>query len=135
MKNLINKNDLRAKIAHVTGVSVTDRQMNDISYMQYVAGIATNPKPHNTAAEAVAIDLYHDVILWCECLEYKHSKRRFSINLIIAIIGVLALIFSIGTMVFYGVIVENIVLAILAGIAAVWASISAYKERKEEMEV
>lgn len=135
MKNLVNKQDLRAKIAHVTGVSVTDRQMNDISYMQYVAGIVTQPKPETAVAETKALSLYHDIILWCEYIEYKHSKKRFSINLIIAIIGILSLVFSIGTMVLYGVIIENIILAVLSGIAAVWGGISTYKERKEKEEV
>lgn len=134
MKNLINKENLRAKIAHVTGLSITDRQLNNIGYMQYVANIVTNPKPYNATAEVKAIDLYHDIILWCECLEYKQSKRRFITNLIITIVGILALVFSIGTMFIYGVIIDNIVLAVLAGIAAVWGSISTYKERKE-MEV
>lgn len=131
MKKLVNKNDLRAKIAHVTGVSITDRQMNDISYMQYVASIVTNPKPHNAAAETVAIDLYHDIVLWCEYLEYKHYKRRLISNILIIIIGLFALIFSIGTMLIYGVIIGNVILAILAGVAAVWAGSLAYKERKE----
>lgn len=134
MKNLINKQDLRAKIANVTGVSITDRQLNNISYMQYVANIVTNPKPYTAAQETKAIDLYHDIILWCEYLEYKHYKKNLAINIVVVIAGILALIFSIGTMFVYGVIVENIVLTILAGIAAVWGSISARKERKE-MEV
>lgn len=135
MKNLVNKNDLRAKIAHTTGISLTDRQMNDISYMQYVAGIVTQPKPETATAETQALSLYHDIILWCECLEYKHYKKNFVIKLVIAIIGILALVFSIGTMVLYGVIIDNIILAVLSGIAAVWGGISAYKERKEKEEV
>ena len=134
MKNLINKKQLRAKIAHVTGVSIANCQMNDIVYMRYVADIVVNQKPETAAQETQAIDLYHDIILWCECLEYKHHKRRLISNLVIAIISILVLMFSIGTMVLYGVIVENVILAILAGIAAVWAGISARKERKE-MEV
>ena len=64
-------------------------------------------------------------------LRAKIAHKNTIINLIIAIIGILALIFSIGTMVLYGVIIENVLLAIIAGITAVWASISAYKERKE----
>ena len=131
MKNLINKEQLRAKIAHVTGVSVTDRQMNNISYMQYVAGIVIQPKPETAVAETKALSLYHDIIVWCETLEYKHYKRRLISNIIIAIVGMLALIFSIGTMVLYGVIIGNIILAVLAAIAAVWGGISARKERKE----
>ena len=134
MKNLINKKQLRAKIAHVTGMSIANCQMNDIVYMQYVADIVVKPKPETAAQETQAIDLYHDIVLWCQCLKYKHYKRRLISNLVIAIIGILALIFSVSTMVLYGVIVENVILAILAGIAAVWAGISARKERKE-MEV
>lgn len=134
MKNLINKQDLKAKIASVTGVSVTERQLNNIGYMQYVASIVTNPKPYTAAQETQAIDLYRNIILWCEYLEYKHYKRRLISNLVVTIVGILALIFSVGTMVLYGVIIDNVILAVVATIAAVWGSISARKERKE-MEV
>lgn len=131
MNNLVKKQQLRAKIAHVTGGTLTERQMNDAGYMRYVADIVTQPKPETAAQEVQTLSLYHDIILWCECLEYQHYKKNLVINLVVAIVGILALIFSVSTMVLYGVIAENIILAILAGIAAVWGSISTYKERKE----
>ena len=131
MKNLINKKQLRAKIARVTGMSIANCQMNDIVYMQYVADIVVNPKPETAAQETQALNLYHDIILWCESLEYKHHKRRLISNLVVTIISILVLMFSVGTMLIYGVIIGNVILAILASIAAVWGGISARKERKE----